>query len=59
MSIREARENSNLSFEEVALMCGLDVPTVIECENNSKHKNPWAMSIILEILGLDYDNTTI
>lgn len=59
MSIKEIRENSNLSLEDVALMCGLDVPTVIECENNSKYKNLWAMSIILETLGLDYDNSTI
>lgn len=59
MSIKELRENSNLSLEDVALMSGLDVPTIIECENNSKHKNLWALNIILEILGADYDNTTI
>lgn len=55
MSIKEIRETYNLSLEEVALMCGLDVPTVIECENNSKHKNLWAMNIILEILGAGYN----
>lgn len=55
MFIREIRENSNLSLEEVALMSGLDVPTIIEIENNSKHKNLWAMNIILEILGAGYN----
>lgn len=59
MSIREVRETCCWTLEELAIATGLDVQTIIECENNSKHKNPWAMSIILEILGLDYDNTTI
>lgn len=59
MSIKEIIETSGWSLEEAALICGLDVQTIIECKNNSKHSNSWAMSIILETLGLDYDNTTI
>lgn len=59
MSIREIIENTNLSIEEVAMICGLDAQTVVECKNNSKHKNSWAISIILEILGADYDNITV
>ncbi len=59
MSIKEIIETSGWSLEETALICGLDAQTIIECKNNSKHINSWAMSIISEILGIDYDNATI
>lgn len=51
MSIREIIENTGKTIEEVAMICGLDAQTVVECMNNSKHKNSWAISIILEVLG--------
>lgn len=53
MSVREIMDTSGLSIEEVAIICGLDAQTVVECKNNSKYKNSWANNLILEILCQD------
>lgn len=58
MTLQEIRIRNGWSLEEASNIFGLDVETLIECETTSKHRNMWAINIILSVLQLDYKDIT-